>query len=354
MNESHRQLKVGDTLPQISIQRTEAEIISSWKNDCSLPLVSVLCHTYNQEEFVKDALNSFLIQETDFPIEIIVHDDASTDGTAKIIEQYVAEYPNIIKPIIQVENQFSQGIVPSKITYVEAKGKYIALCEGDDYWFDEQKLQRQVDSFEPDVSMVFHDSIRVEGNVCIDSSYYANGQKPILGYSPFEMVRGAKVPTASVLMLSDAIKNVERFNIINGDHYNWSVLARFGRAIFINEPMSVYRHHAGGIWSARLVNDKIEAAIKSKKVIFEQAPKRFKFSALLGFNIMLFEFFSDWKSLNGVNKKLIVKTSLGALLLLRYCEFKKLKDFKTLVRILMFAFVKFPSCILGFNHDKKS
>ena len=86
------------------------------------------------------------MQKTDFPFEILIHDDASTDGTADIIREYEAKYPDIIKPIYQTENQYSKGIKVSQVyQFPRAKGKYIALCEGDDYWTDPYKLQKQVD-----------------------------------------------------------------------------------------------------------------------------------------------------------------------------------------------------------------
>lgn len=111
-------------------------------------MVSICCITYNQENYIKDAIEGFLSQKTNFKYEVIIHDDASSDNTAKIIEEYVQKYPGIIKPIYQKENQQSKGKRPSFITYEKAQGKYIALCEGDDYWIDENKLQTQYDYME--------------------------------------------------------------------------------------------------------------------------------------------------------------------------------------------------------------
>ena len=90
-----------------------------------------------------------MVQKTNFPIEILIHDDASTDGTADIIREYEAQYPDIIKPIYQTENQYSKGINPGfEFLFPRARGKYIALCEGDDYWTDTLKLQKQVEFLE--------------------------------------------------------------------------------------------------------------------------------------------------------------------------------------------------------------
>lgn len=114
------------------------------------PLVSICCITYNHENYIRDAIEGFLIQNTSFPFEIIIHDDASTDNTANIIEEYANKYPDLFVTILQSENQWSKGggSIYARFVYPRARGKYIALCEGDDYWTDPFKLQKQVDFLE--------------------------------------------------------------------------------------------------------------------------------------------------------------------------------------------------------------
>ena len=128
----------------------------------SLPLVSILCDTFNHEKYISQALDGFIMQQTSFPFEIIVHDDASTDNTAQIIREYELKYPDLFVPIYQTENQFSKPEVNiwTDITFPKARGKYIALCEGDDYWTDPLKLQKQVDFLEenPEYGMVHTDA----------------------------------------------------------------------------------------------------------------------------------------------------------------------------------------------------
>lgn len=116
----------------------------------TLPLmVSIMCITYNHEPYIRQCLEGFVMQKTNFRFEAIVHDDASTDGTAAIIREYAEKYPDIIKPIYETENQYSKHDGSLRRIMDEAcKGKYIALCEGDDYWTDPQKLQIQVDFME--------------------------------------------------------------------------------------------------------------------------------------------------------------------------------------------------------------
>lgn len=114
------------------------------------PLVSIHCLTFNQASYIRQCLDGFVMQKTNFPFEAIVHDDASTDGTAEIIQEYAEKYPNIIKPILEKENQYTKigfsGI--EKLMAEKEQGKYIAICEGDDYWTDFHKLQKQVDFLE--------------------------------------------------------------------------------------------------------------------------------------------------------------------------------------------------------------
>lgn len=115
----------------------------------SCPLVTIRCITYNHEPYIRQCLEGFVMQKTTFPFEAIVHDDASTDGTAAIIREYAEKYPNIIKPIYETENQYSKhdGSL-SRIMNAHIRGKYVAMCEGDDYWIDPLKLQKQVDFLE--------------------------------------------------------------------------------------------------------------------------------------------------------------------------------------------------------------
>ena len=125
------------------IEITQEKVMQNWNGE--IPLVSISCITYNHEPYIVQALNGFLMQKTSFPFEVLIHDDASTDRTADIIREYEKKFPKIIKPIYQKENQYSKGnrAILASFVYPRAKGKYIALCEGDDYWIDENKLQQQ-------------------------------------------------------------------------------------------------------------------------------------------------------------------------------------------------------------------
>ena len=130
-------------------------------------MVSICCSAYNHGKYVKKTLDSILEQKTNFKYEILLHDDASTDNTAEIIREYEEKYPDIIKPIYQTENQYSKRVAITHIyQYPRARGKYIAFCECDDYWTDENKLQKQVDFLEQNSNFIacVHKYIVVDEN----------------------------------------------------------------------------------------------------------------------------------------------------------------------------------------------
>jgi len=136
---------------------SEAELLAHWGGS-SRPAISILCTTYNHERYIAQALQGFLCQDSPYPFEILVHDDASTDRTQDIIRDWQARYPRIIKPVLQTENQLSRGGRPLASLMARAEGDYIATCEGDDYWIAPHKLRQQVGFLmaHPDVSCSAH------------------------------------------------------------------------------------------------------------------------------------------------------------------------------------------------------
>lgn len=207
-------------------------------------LVSISCITYNHEPYIADAIESFLMQKTNFKYEILIHDDASTDRTAEIIKKYQKKYPDIIKPIYQTENQYSKGIKVGILNHERAIGKYIAICEGDDYWTDPHKLQKQVDYMEShsECSMCFHDSILVDE----DKSYLG----PFPGqYSRKSEIKDIKelhfIPTASKLYRKWILDedNIPEwyYKAPHGDFASMLICSNYGYIYYINEKMSAYR-----------------------------------------------------------------------------------------------------------------
>lgn len=220
------------------------------------PLVTIRCLVYNHEPYLRQCLEGFVMQKTNFPFEAIVHDDASTDGSAAIIREYAEKYPDIIKPIYETENQYSKhdGSI-QRIMNEHTRGKYVALCEGDDYWIDPLKLQKQVDFLEchPDYSMCFHNAIKYyedENRVEIFNSLSRDCDLSI-----HEAVHEWLVPTASVLVRTKIC--VERpawvRSIYSGDYTLILLAAMSGKVRYIYGMMSVYRiSYCGLSASARM------------------------------------------------------------------------------------------------------
>lgn len=253
--------------------RTEDEIIANWKGDIDKPVVSICCITYNHEPYIEDALKGFLIQETDFPFEILIHDDASTDRTADIIREYEAKYPRLIKPIYQVENQYSQGVsISPSFNYPRAKGEYIAICEGDDYWISVEKLQIQIDLMKenPGYLLSFHSGFTInnktkeKNSVCnySDINCFVSVEDIILK-------KYGQILTASTVISSKVLPDLLGF--LNekkravGDIYVHFFSAISGNgAIFIPEPMSVYRINIEGSWNTIVANS---SSIRTEHII---------------------------------------------------------------------------------------
>lgn len=215
------------------------------------PLVSICCITYNHEKYIRDAIESFLMQETDFPFEIIIHDDASTDRTAEIIREYEKKYPDLIKPIYQTENQYSKGVRVSLLTYKKSKGKYIAFCEGDDYWTDALKLQKQVTFLEenPDYVITYTAVEAFDENGIIET--YVGGALKDL--SKEELKRATPINTLTTCFRNIIKELPPEFSIAKiGDLTIWSLLGAYGKGKFIGEiKPSAYRVHDGGVFSKK-------------------------------------------------------------------------------------------------------
>ena len=232
--------------------RSETEIIQNWKNDISAPMVSICCLAYNHEKFIHDTLKGFLCQKTNFSFEILIHDDASTDDTAKIIKAYEAQYPKIIKPIYQQENKRSKGYrMNPTFNFPRAKGIYIALCEGDDFWTDPLKLQIQIDFLEqnPEYSMSFHTANRYDEG----TKQFVEEHTKIDHDSDFSLTDFIKrncADTATIVRRNHPIKYPDSFQKIKfGDWLLNLIYASQGKVRYHAQAMATYRIHQGGVWS---------------------------------------------------------------------------------------------------------
>lgn len=217
-------------------------------------VVSVSCLTYNHAPFIRQCLDGFMMQKTDFAFEVLIHDDASTDGTTEIIKEYEARYPDVIKPIYEEENQWVKGRRGSAVfNFPRARGKYIALCEGDDYWTDPLKLQKQVDFLERnvDVTMCFGNAIQHFENGLHDDSLVASIENRF--YSGIEIFKSWQVATATVMFRyeiykSDLYKSVlDNPNFIFGDTVLFLTCANYGGVYGMRDIFATYRRHDCGL-----------------------------------------------------------------------------------------------------------
>lgn len=218
------------------------------------PLVAIKCVTYNHEKYLKDALEGFVKQKTKFPFVAIVHDDASTDKTASILKEYADKYPDIILPIYETENQHSKfdgsllRITTGALTATGAK--YIAICEGDDYWTDPLKLQKQVDFLEshPDYALVFanvhlhYDYGKTEDTLPIETREY----------TAFELYGKIRIPTPTILFRSSVYTSTGYLHFskirkpVFGDLTLFMACALIGRIYGFNNVVCGYRRLSTG------------------------------------------------------------------------------------------------------------
>lgn len=234
--------------------RSEAEVMANWKTP-GPPTVSICCATFNHARYVKDALHGFLSQDTSFPFEIIVRDDASTDGTAEIVREYVSRYPRIVRAVFETENQLSRGVRPSHVWADLAQGKYVALCEGDDFWLSPHKLQRQVDLLEshPEavMSVAGTDVYRqVEEKLEYLETHSGNGKV----LQTFDDIKHQYFHTSTYVIRAEVMKEVVRKYFLGepllGDTALRLILISRGPFVLLPEVVSVYRKTGSGIWTS--------------------------------------------------------------------------------------------------------
>ena len=223
-------------------------------------LVSVCTLTYNHEAYLRDTLEGILMQKVDFPMEILVNDDASTDGTRAILREYAEKYPDLIRPFYQDVNLYSQGKdLCLEVLYPAARGKYIALCEGDDYWTDPDKLQLQVDFLEahPDYTACVHDTlVRYCGGERPDYRLLHRGQDCDVRFEDVLFGMSHAFHTSSIVAKKAVIAHPADFFYVGlahgfGDHPDGLWMITNGPIRYLDRCMSVYRVHSNSAsWSS--------------------------------------------------------------------------------------------------------
>ena len=240
-------------------------------------MVSIHCLAYNHEKYIAQTLESFLKQKTSFKYEVLIHDVASTDNKANIIRKYENMYPNIIKPIYQTENQYKKKTgIWRTYQLPRVKGKYVAVCEGDDYWIDEYKLQKQVEYMEanPECTLTFHNAIVVdtEGQTLQESflpknEFYSCYFRDVSSvYTTDDMIKLDFAPTNSLMFRTrDVNKYIDFYHMrdrVCGDLIMRILYSSFGYAYYFSDKMSAYRMGVADSASQR-ANSSDEAKIKT-------------------------------------------------------------------------------------------
>ncbi|WP_343697526.1 glycosyltransferase [Flavobacterium sp.] len=256
--------------------RNQSDIILNWKGNLDQPVVSILCDAYNHEKFIVETLEGFLNQKTTFPFEIIIHDDASTDNTPVILKEFAEKYPLIIKLVLQKENQYSQKInFWSDITFPMAQGKYIALCEGDDYWIDEQKLQKQVDFLENNTEYVitWTDFFTRKDTELVPNDFKET--LPDVYTIDFDtLFQPYCTYTLTSLFRKDAVDPLEYKKFKYGkDNTLYSIALCHGKGAFLNFQAAVYRWHSGGVYSLQSPFFQRYSSYRNIKEILQNIPQ---------------------------------------------------------------------------------
>lgn len=218
--------------------------------DNTVPLVSISCITYNHESYISKAIEGFLLQETTFQVEILIHDDASLDKTADVVRIYEAKYPQLIKSVYEKENQYSKsGFAFSHLELARAKGKYIAICEGDDYWTDPLKLEKQVEFLEKNnqYSLVCHDAVKIN-EITNTSTLFFGPTKKKQVCSTKDALNTHFCPTASIVFRKQALLPLSNLSFVAdvGDQGLVQLISLKGLLYRMYDAMSVYRKTATG------------------------------------------------------------------------------------------------------------
>ena len=246
------------------------------------PLVSILSITYNHSKYVAQALDSFVMQKTGFDFEVIIADDASTDNNQVVIKTYAYKYPDIIKPILRDKNI---GMNPNFLDALsKCQGKYIAMCEGDDYWTDPYKLQKQVDFLEanPDYGLIHTDYLAFnENKKKIDEKYRSKNRERVKnGKIFFELLKGNFIGTPTVCVRAklmkefvEVIKNRKLWYVY--DYWFWLKISLKTKIFYLNEKTVNYRVHTDStsrgknffkIKKPLLINNILFEALKHKYI----------------------------------------------------------------------------------------
>lgn len=252
-----------NTVPGIRTDRPISE--ADWTDD-EQPKVTVLVQTYNHGPYVEQCLESVLMQEAPFRVQVLVHDDASTDGTAEIVESFERKFPRVIQAVCQAENQYSQDRAAEDFLLPLATGEYIAFVEGDDYWTDKHKLVRQVEALDshPEQDLCVHKALLINCETGAEFLFGVHGRcDRIVPLEELIQQKHGATPTASTMLRRSSMAEQYAFTstrpwLTVGDIYMHFFGAKRGGAVYLDRQMSAYRHMVPGSWNSRIAASQSE------------------------------------------------------------------------------------------------
>ena len=240
------------------------------------PKVSVVCMVYKHEPYLRQCFDGFVMQKTSFPIEILVNDDCSPDGSAEVMREYEERYPDLFHCIYQKENQYSKGKMAWwEVLFPMAQGEYIAICEGDDYWIDPYKLQKQVDFMDQhsDYVACFHNArVQYDDHVSLfnamDENHYPSTE---------DIIKRHWFIATPTLFFRNVLRDYPewRGEVLNGDYLLELLLAREGKFYYMDDAMAVYRQDGQGMSSVLKRNkvdmvDRLISLLEKTKPLFDE------------------------------------------------------------------------------------
>ena len=282
------------------------------------PLVSISCITYNHAPYIRQCLDGFLMQQTNFAYEVLIHDDCSTDGTTEIIKEYETRYPDIVKPMYEVENQYQQGKPSGSAVwnFPRARGKYMALCEGDDFWIDPLKLQKEVDVLENDSNvMLVHTGFKTvdnAGNEITRPFFDECMSKSKNGYVVDLLMRGNYILSLTTCFRLSAVNNPSCLFEYNGpkiDYYLFMKLALQGKVSYIPDITGAYRNNPNGMVATakNMILNTFKEVYKLSFFNFIDSELKFNYSILCRFKIYCMAWYRAIKWFYSDNDKLFLK-----------------------------------------------
>ena len=304
-------------------------------------MVSVCVQTFQHVGFIRQCLDGILMQKTNFDFEILLGDDFSTDGTREISIEYAEKHPEKIRLFLhkRINNISINGSPSGRFNFLynlfSVRGKYVAICEGDDFWTDPTKLQRQVDFLEtnPSVAGCFHDATTVDGNGTVLKNVYFESPQTLYDQRDCITKYGGAYATCAIVFRSSVVKVLPDWFINSASDYTLDILiTEIGKIAYLPYTMSSYRIHSGGIWQGSNAIRNLEVLLIRYNALLSNRKFKNEFGEFLNQHISKF---SRTVSLSYRDKHEWAKELKYAWQFFFHLEKRNVQNFKFLVRALL-------------------